>query len=134
MAEKRDLLATAGAELIVERWVEVDQRERVPRDAGSLEAARSEEPNVGVSLCDPGSPAGVQLNRENVVLRNTKALGELHEGLGFSGTWVEDVYILGLGLLIRRWVRDLQVPEDTDDRRWRCRVEALLEDGCDTRH
>jgi hypothetical protein len=73
----------------------------VPRDAGRLEAARAEQMHVGVRLCDPGSPAGVQLDRVGVIWGNRKALGELHEGLCFSSTWVKDVKVVDLESRVR---------------------------------
>ena len=66
LSKEAGLLPSSTAELVIERRIEVHERERVPRDAGRLEAARAEQPHVGVSLRDPGSPAGVQLDREDV--------------------------------------------------------------------
>ena len=67
-------------------------------------------------------------------LRNAKALGELHEGLSFSSTGVEDVDILAFERLTWGRIGHLQVLEDAGDRRgWR-RVEALFDDGPETGH
>jgi hypothetical protein len=67
-------------------------------------------------------------------LQNTKALGELHEGLGFSCTGVENVDILGFEPRVRGWIRDPQMPEDAGDRlRWRREI-TLLDDGRETSH
>ncbi len=42
-AEKRDLFATTAAELVIERGIEIDEREGMTRDARRLEAAWSED-------------------------------------------------------------------------------------------
>jgi hypothetical protein len=89
LTKELDLLATTAAALVVEGRVEVDHLERMPRDAVCLEAARAEHPNVGVSLRDPSRPAGVQFDREDMVLRNAESLADLDAGLCFSSTWVE---------------------------------------------
>ena len=67
-------------------------------------------------------------------LRNAKALGELHEGLGFSSTWVEDIDILALELLIRGRIRNLQVPENAGNSLGLGRIKSLLDDRCETGH
>jgi hypothetical protein len=54
----------------------------------------------------------VQLDVEDVAGRNTRALGESHEGLGFTSTGIEDVDVLGLEPRVGWWIRDLQRPED----------------------
>src|SRR5262249_41329991 len=83
---------------------------------------------------DDGGPAGVQLDGEGMSLRNAKALGELHEGLGFSGTGVEDIDILGLEARICGRIGDLQVPEDSGDGLGGRREVALVDDGGETSH
>jgi hypothetical protein len=98
----------------------------VSRDPGRLEAARTEQSNIGVRLCDPGGPAGIQLDRENVTIRNSKALTKLYEGLSFASAWVEDVYVIDLESGIGD-IRYLEVLQDAGYRLWRCRKVALLD-------
>ena len=66
VAEEGDLLPTAPSELVVEGRIQVNHRERVPRDAGRLEAARAEQADPGMGLGDDGGAAGVQLDGEDV--------------------------------------------------------------------
>jgi hypothetical protein len=44
--------------------------------------------------------------------RNAKALGDRHEGAGFTGTRVEDVDVPTLGMRLGRRIGDLEIPED----------------------
>jgi hypothetical protein len=44
--------------------------------------------------------------------RNAKAFCDLHEGAGFTGTWVEDVDVPSLGMRLGRRIGDLEMPED----------------------
>jgi hypothetical protein len=95
LPKELDLFSSTAAELVIKWWIEVDHRKRVSRDARRLEAARAEQPHIGIRLRDSDSPARIQLDREDMTIRNTKAVGELHEGLSFSSTWVQNVHILG---------------------------------------
>ena len=110
-------LSSSTAKLVVERRVDVRQRERVPADLRTQERRRPTHLRFWHERLRCLVATKVKLDRVHPALRNAQALSDLVNCYALTGARVDDRVIL-------RLVGEIYVFENPLDRDGACRVEA----------
>ena len=103
---ERLFLASASAQLVVKRRIDVGQAEAAPRDLASQEAGRADVVAAWDEILDSLAPLGVQLHGKDVWFRNPEGISDLLDRLPLpqQGSMMQELsaFFVGSGGLQRR--------------------------------